>query len=138
MYKSLTCIRDEKWENILFSVLSGSFIVLPFGFVIVPAIFYNIMYLLTFIIGILCISLLYLFYYIMPKRTIYGNEILEKIERIQKLFGNIRKIKTWSFNNSKSYIFLWNITLCICTKCFRYMDKKIRIDFVCCSYMVSS
>lgn len=106
IYKNLTCIREKKWENILFSVPSGLFIVLPFGFVIAPATFYNIMYLLTFIIGILCVSLLYLFYYIMPKRTIYGNEILEKIERIQKLFGNIRKIKTGSFNNSKSCIFL--------------------------------
>lgn len=106
IYKNLTCIREKKWEKILFSVLSGLFIFLPFGFVIAPATFYNIMYLLIFIIGILCVSLLYLFYYIMPKRTSYGNEILEKIERIQKLFGNIRKIKTGSFNNSKSFIFL--------------------------------
>lgn len=104
-YRTLNS-RGKMWEKLIFSIISLIAVILPFCFLILHAALYNIMYLLIFIVDTLCIVLLFWFYYIIPKRTCYGNEMLEKIKRIQKFFRNVRKAKFKSLYHCRPIIFL--------------------------------
>lgn len=60
---------------------------------IFPAIMQNKMYVLMYVIGIICIVVLNLFIKIMPKRTPYGNEILGKIRGFKRFLETAEKPK---------------------------------------------
>lgn len=62
-------------------------------------------YLLTFIVGLICIVFLILFIKIMPKRTAYGTEMLEKITGFKNFIYNSdrNKLKEIVNNNPKYF-----------------------------------
>lgn len=57
---------------------------IPWAFIVLPALKDNFIYLITYIIGIICVAILILFIKIMPKRTPYGNEILGKLRGFKR------------------------------------------------------
>ena len=56
-----------------------------------PMLLQNIMYLIMYIIGLICIAILLIFAKIMPKKTPYGNEILGKIRGFKKFLETVEK-----------------------------------------------
>lgn len=64
---------------------------MPWAFMVLPALTYYQIYLLTYIIGIICIALLIFFVKIMPKRTPYGNGILGKLRGFKRFLETAEK-----------------------------------------------
>ena len=64
---------------------------MPWSFLVLPALKEDPMYLISYIIGIICVAALVIFIKIMPKRTIYGNEILGKIEGFKRFLETAEK-----------------------------------------------
>ncbi len=58
---------------------------------VLPCIIDNPMYLITYIIGIICIAVTILFMKIMPKRTSFGNEILGKLRGFKRFLETAEK-----------------------------------------------
>ena len=76
----------------LFAILwGGMFGGIPWAFTVLPALTQNVMYLITYIIGIISIVVLILFAKIMPKRTPYGNEILGKLRGFKRFLETAEK-----------------------------------------------
>ena len=63
----------------------------PWAFIVLPSLTYYPIYLLTYIIGFICIALLMLFIKIMPKRTKYGNEMLGRIRGFKRFLETAEK-----------------------------------------------
>ena len=59
--------------------------------IVLPALTQNTMYLITYIVGIICIAVIILFAKIMPKRTPYGNEILGKLRGFKRFLETAEK-----------------------------------------------
>lgn len=76
----------------LFGIIwGGMFGGIPWALIILPTLTQNIMYLITYIIGIISITVLILFAKIMPKRTPYGNEILGKLRGFKRFLETAEK-----------------------------------------------
>ena len=76
----------------IFAVIWGAmFGGMPWVMMVLPALTQNIMYLITYIIGIITIAVLTLFAKIMPKRTPYGNEILGKLRGFKRFLETAEK-----------------------------------------------
>lgn len=66
---------------------------MPWAFTVLPTLTQNVMYLITYIIGIISIAVLILFAKIMPKRTPYGNEMLGKIRGFKRFLEIAEKLQ---------------------------------------------
>lgn len=69
----------------------GTYGVLPWAFMVLPTLTQDVMYLITYIIGIISIAVLILFAKIMPKRTPYGNEMLGKLRGFKRFLETAEK-----------------------------------------------
>ena len=80
-----------KMPKILELICSGMFGGIPWVMIVLPALIQNTMYLITYIVGIICIAVIILFAKIMPKRTPYGNEILGKLRGFKRFLETAEK-----------------------------------------------
>ena len=80
-----------KMPKILELIWSGMFGGIPWAMIVLPALTQNTMYLITYIVGIICIAVIILFAKIMPKRTPYGNEILGKLRGFKRFLETAEK-----------------------------------------------
>ena len=63
----------------------------PWILTILPILLPNLFYLITYIIGIICATIISIFIYYMPKRTKYGNEMLGKIRGFKRFLETAEK-----------------------------------------------
>ncbi len=76
----------------LFAIIwGGMFGGMPWAFMVLPTLTQNVMYLIAYIIGIICMAVLMLFAKIMPKRTPYGNEMLGKLRGFKRFLETAEK-----------------------------------------------
>jgi uncharacterized membrane protein YgcG len=80
-----------KMPKIFAIVWGGMFGGIPWAFMVLPTITQNIMYIIMYIIGIICIAVIILFAKIMPKRTPYGNEMLGKVRGFKRFLETAEK-----------------------------------------------
>lgn len=66
---------------------------IPWVLMVLPSLLAEPIYLITYIIGLVCIFIMFLLYKVMPKRTQYGNEILGKIRGFKKFLETAEKQK---------------------------------------------
>ena len=64
---------------------------IPWAIMVLPILINNVMYLITYIVGIICVAVIILFIKIMPKRTPYGNEILGKLRGFKRFLETAEK-----------------------------------------------
>ena len=79
---------SSKIIGIIFALLFGG---IPWKIAVLPALKENNMYLITYIVGIICVATLILFIKIMPKRTPYGNEMLGKVRGFKRFLETAEK-----------------------------------------------
>ena len=72
-------------------IIGGLFGGIPVAFLVFPALIQNSMYMVMYIVGIVCISVILLFAKIMPKRTPYGNEMLGKLRGFKRFLETAEK-----------------------------------------------
>lgn len=84
-------IKVKKAPKLFVLLWGGIFGGIPWALIVLPALTQNIMYLITYIIGIISIGVLILFTKIMPKRTPYGNEILGKLRGFKRFLETAEK-----------------------------------------------
>ena len=76
----------------IFAVIWGlGFGGIPFFVMVFPLIRYDTLYLVGYLVGLVCITLLIIFLRIMPKRTKYGNEMLGKISGFKNFLETAEK-----------------------------------------------
>ena len=76
----------------IFGVIwGGMFGGVPWVMMVLPALTQNTMYLIMYIVGIVCISIIMVFAKIIPKRTPYGNEILGKLRGFKRFLETAEK-----------------------------------------------
>lgn len=76
----------------IFGLIWGSiFAGIPWTLFVLPALKEEPMYLISYIIGIICVAALIVFIKIMPKRTQYGNEILGKLRGFKRFLETAEK-----------------------------------------------
>ena len=80
-----------KMPKIFGLIWGGMFGGMPWAFIVLPTLTQNIMYLIMYIMGIICIAVIILFAKIMPKRTHYGNEILGKLKGFKRFLETAEK-----------------------------------------------
>lgn len=78
----------QKIFAVIWGMLFGG---VPFIQFILPTLLEDKMYLLMYIIGLICIAVLILFIKIMPKRTPYGNEMLGKLNGFRRFLETAEK-----------------------------------------------
>ena len=84
--------KNSRASEIAGGLLFGMiFILMPIVGMVMPALIENPMYLLMFIIGIICIIVLTIFIKIMPKRTKFGNKILGRIRGFRRFLETAEK-----------------------------------------------
>lgn len=74
--------------GIFFGLMFGG---IPWAIIVLPALTQNMMYLIMYIVGIICIAVIMLFAKIMPKRTPYGNEVLGKLRGFKRFLKTAEK-----------------------------------------------
>lgn len=84
-------IGTIKMPKIFAIIWGGMFGGMPWAFIVLPTLTQNIMYLIMYIVGIICIAVILLFVKIMPKRTAYGNEILGKLRGFKRFLETAEK-----------------------------------------------
>lgn len=72
-------------------VWGGMFGGMPWALTVLPGLVVEPMYLITYIVGVICIATLILFIKIMKKRTPYGNEMLGKIKGFRRFLETAEK-----------------------------------------------
>ena len=78
----------------IFGIIVGLiFCGIPWAFTVLPLLLEDSIYLITYIIGLICIFVMFLLYKAMPKRTQYGNEMLGKIRGFKKFLETAEKQK---------------------------------------------
>lgn len=87
------------------TIWGGLFGGIPWIGIVLPALMQNVMYLITYIIGIISITALTLFAKIMPKRTPYGNEILGKLRGFKRFLETAEKPQLEALVNEKPEYF---------------------------------
>ena len=76
----------------IFGLIWGSgFGGIPWAFIVLPCLLQNTFYLMTYILGVICIAVLIMFIKIMPKRTPFGNEMLGKIRGFKRFLETAEK-----------------------------------------------
>lgn len=80
-----------KHQKIFASILVLMIGLMAWLYAIFPCLLQNMAYLITYFIGIACIGVILMFLIIMPKRTTYGNEILEKIKGVRSFLETAEK-----------------------------------------------
>lgn len=84
--------QKSNWAIKIFGLVwGGMFGGMPWLFIVLPCLLQNIMYLITYIIGIICIAVMIIISKHMPKRTPYGNEILGKIKGFKRFLETAEK-----------------------------------------------
>lgn len=73
-----------KIPKLFATIWGGMFGGMPWTFIVLPTLTQNVMYIITYIIGIISIAVLILFAKIMPKRTLFGNEMLGKLRGFKR------------------------------------------------------
>lgn len=86
----LGAIKMPKWFAIVWGSLFGG---MPWAGLVLPSLLLDPIYLVTYIVGIICIVFMMLFMRIMPKRTPYGNEMLGKIKGFKNFLETVEKEK---------------------------------------------
>lgn len=90
----------------IFAVIwGGMFGGIPWAFLILPTVVQNMMYLITYIIGIISIVILIVFAKIMPKRTPFGNEMLGKLRGFKRFLETAEKPQLESLVNENPEYF---------------------------------
>lgn len=84
-------IGTIKMPKVFAIIWGGMFGGMPWAFIVLPTLTQNIMYLVMYIIGIICIAVILLFIKIMPKRTPYGNEMLGKLRGFKRFLETAEK-----------------------------------------------
>lgn len=84
-------IGTIKMPKIFGVIWGGMFGGVPWVMMVLPALIQNQMYLIMYIVGIVCISIIMVFAKIMPKRTPYGNEILGKLRGFKRFLETAEK-----------------------------------------------
>lgn len=79
---------NVKIFGLIWGLLFGG---IPWATMVLPILKQDYMYLITYIIGIVCIAVLIIFIKIMPKRTKYGNEILGKLRGFKRFLETAEK-----------------------------------------------
>ena len=64
---------------------------IPWAFLVLPCLKQDILYLISYFVGLACIMVIVIFKNIMPKRTPYGNEILGKIRGFKRFLETAEK-----------------------------------------------
>lgn len=78
----------------IFGIIVGLiFCGIPWAFTVLPSLLTDSIYLITYIIGLICIFVMFVLYKAMPKRTQYGNEMLGKIRGFKKFLETVEKQK---------------------------------------------
>lgn len=78
----------------IFGIIIGLiFCGIPWAFMVLPLLLEDSIYLITYIIGLICIFVMFLLYKAIPKRTQYGNEMLGKIRGFKKFLEKAEKQK---------------------------------------------
>ena len=78
----------------IFGIIFGLiFCGIPWAFMVLPLLLEDSIYLITYIIGLICIFVMFLLYKAIPKRTQYGNEMLGKIRGFKKFLEKAEKQK---------------------------------------------
>ena len=80
-----------KIPKIFAIIWGGMFGGIPWVAFVLPTLTQNIMYLIMYIVGVICIAVILLFAKIMPKRTPYGNEILGKLRGFKTFLKTAEK-----------------------------------------------
>lgn len=65
----------------------------PWAFMVLPSLLQNTFYLMTYVLGLVCIAVLIMFVKIMPKRTPFGNEMLGKIRGFKRFLETAEKLQ---------------------------------------------
>lgn len=84
-------IGTIKIPKIFAIIWGGMFGGIPWVTFVLPTLTQNIMYLIMYIVGVICIAVILLFAKIMPKRTPYGNEILGKLRGFKTFLKTAEK-----------------------------------------------
>ena len=84
-------IGTIKIPKIFAIIWGGMFGGIPWVAFVLPTLTQNIMYLIMYIVGVICIAVILLFAKIMPKRTPYGNEILGKLRGFKTFLKTAEK-----------------------------------------------
>ena len=84
-------IGTIKMPKVFGLIWGGFFGGVPWASLVLPALIQNTMYIVMYIIGIICIAALILFVKIMPKRTPYGNEILGRLRGFKRFLETAEK-----------------------------------------------
>lgn len=88
---SVTLYKNKiKIFGIIVGLIFGG---IPWAFTVLPLLLTDSIYLITYIIGLICIFVMFLLYKAMPKRTQYGNEMLGKIRGFKKFLETVEKQK---------------------------------------------
>jgi uncharacterized membrane protein YgcG len=66
---------------------------IPWAIMVLPALLINPIYLVAYITGLICIFIIVMLFMIMPKRTVYGNELLGKIRGFKTFLETAEKSK---------------------------------------------
>ena len=87
-------INNSSLIRIITGVLFGGiFAGMPWTFMVLPALLINPIYLMIYISGLVCVLLMIIIGKHMPKRTVYGNEILGKIRGFKNFLEIAEKPK---------------------------------------------
>lgn len=85
---------NSKATKVIFGlVFGGLFGGMPWAFMVLPGLMNDPMYLLAYVVGIVCIIAMLFFMQHMSKRTTYGNEILGKIRGFKNFLETAEKPK---------------------------------------------
>ena len=86
--------RRSKVGSKIGGIIGGLlFIVIPFFVVMWQPLMMDPLYPVAYLIGIVCMAIMSFFYYILPKRTAYGNEMLGKISGFKNFLNLVEKPK---------------------------------------------
>ena len=78
----------------LFGIIGGTlFIIVPFFVLMWYPLLQDPSYMIAYLVGIVCLIIMSLFYYILPKRTQFGNEMLGKIAGFKNFLELVEKPK---------------------------------------------
>ena len=78
----------------LFGFVWGmGFVGIPWIFMFLPSLLANPLYLMAYLIGLVCIFIIVMMFMIMPKRSEYGNELLGKIKGFKTFLETAEKSK---------------------------------------------
>lgn len=83
--------RTSLYNKFFGLVWGGMFGGMPWVAIVLPQLLQEPMYLITYIVGIICMVILAMLFKAMPKRTPYGNEILGRIRGFKRFLENAEK-----------------------------------------------